>query len=314
MLYFTSALCRYYGHMSTIIEVFFYFTDSFCDISPIFNRKLKSMSSSAKDSHYARLRRQHREQKQASETKSYVTSPEKIYIYGMHSVIAALNNPRRLLHKLYLTPNAQNRLEAQLANIKCEIELVKPSELAKLLGDSATHQGIALLTNPLKPKKLPQLSDSNLVVILDQITDPHNVGAIMRSAVAMGAKAIITTTRHSPTETGVLAKSASGALELIEHIAVTNLSNAILELHKLGFTSYGLDSEGAQPLETVFSGSKIALVLGAEGKGLRQKTRETVTNFACLDMVGPIKSLNVSNAAAIALYSAQQYLQKHIIE
>ena len=142
------------------------------------------------------------------------------------------------------------------------------------------------------------------------MTDPHNVGAIMRSAVAFNAGALITTQRHSPTESGVMAKSASGALEMIPYIQITNLADALEELHKLGFVSIGLDSEGPAPLEETLSGAKIALVLGAEGKGLRQKTRQTVSALARLDMPGAIKSLNVSNAAAIAMYAARSHLAK----
>ncbi len=146
--------------------------------------------------------------------------------------------------------------------------------------------------------------------MLDQVTDPHNVGAIMRSAVAFDAGALITTIRHSPTESGVLAKSASGALEMIPYIQITNLADTIDELHRLGFHTIGLDSEGPAPLEGTFAGDKVALVLGSEGKGLRQKTRSTVKALARLDMPGAIKSLNVSNAAAIAMYAARQFLSK----
>jgi 23S rRNA (guanosine2251-2'-O)-methyltransferase len=144
--------------------------------------------------------------------------------------------------------------------------------------------------------------------VLDQVTDPHNVGAIMRSAVAFGAGALITTQRHSPQESGVLAKSASGALEHIDLIEVKNLADALGKLHVSGFQTVGLDSDGPQEMEKSFAGEKIALVLGAEGKGLRQKTRETVTALARLDMPGAIRSLNVSNAAAVALYAAKSYL------
>ncbi len=147
------------------------------------------------------------------------------------------------------------------------------------------------------------------MLVLDQVTDPHNVGAIIRSAVAFGAGALITTSRHSPQESGVLAKAASGALELIPHIEVRNLAEAIEELHSLGFMTIGLDSEGPQEMELTLTGDRLAIVLGAEGKGLRQKTRETVTALARLDMPGEIKSLNVSNAAAISLYAAERYLR-----
>ena len=146
------------------------------------------------------------------------------------------------------------------------------------------------------------------MLILDQVTDPHNVGAIMRSAVAFNAGALITTARHSPQESGVLAKAASGALELIPLVEVRNLSDALSEVAALGFHTIGLDSEGGAELEQSFSAKKVALVLGAEGKGLRQKTRETVDTLARLDMPGVIKSLNVSNAAALSLYAARKHL------
>jgi len=189
------------------------------------------------------------------------------------------------------------------------VDLVSPQEIDKVLGPEAIHQGVMLETRPLPVRRLEALKDSPLLLVLDQVTDPHNVGAIMRSAVAFNAGAVITTQRHSPTESGVLAKSASGALELIPYIQVTNLADALGELHKLGFSTIGLDSEGPAPLEGTFSGNKVALVLGSEGKGLRQKTRETVNALARLDMPGAIKSLNVSNAAAIALYAARSYLK-----
>ena len=165
-----------------------------------------------------------------------------------------------------------------------------------------------LETEPLTPRRLEELSHASLVLVLDQVTDPHNVGAIMRSAVAMGAGALITTSRHSPVETGVLAKSASGALDLIDHLEVRNLAEAIEELNRQGFQTIGLDSEGEGQLEETARPGRIALVLGSEGRGLRQKTRETVDRLVRLDMPGAIKSLNVSNATAIALYAARQYL------
>lgn len=146
------------------------------------------------------------------------------------------------------------------------------------------------------------------MLVLDQVTDPHNVGAIMRSAVAFGAGALITTARHSPSESGVLAKSASGALEHIDHLEVRNLAVALQELQEAGYQTVGLDSEGPDVLEKSFAGDRIALVLGAEGKGLRQKTRETVDLLARLELEGAIRSLNVSNAAAVAMYAARRHL------
>ena len=251
-----------------------------------------------KDSHYARLRRQHRDRTMKPGDRPFrpkITGAPietgKLRLYGLHTVNAALQNPKRKLLKLYATQNALTRIDIDESAIRCPIEIV-------------------LETEPLKPRSLAQLVDTDLVIVLDQVTDPHNVGAIMRSAVAFNAGAVITTNRHSAQETGVLAKSASGALELIDYITVRNLSEALVELNEAGFMTFGLDSEGPLPLEPALIGSHIALVLGAEGKGLRQKTRETVSTLARLDMVGAIKSLNVSNAAAISLYAARNHLSK----
>ncbi len=279
-----------------------------------------------RDTHYANLRRavrdgkrergeiptppqQKRRNRGADEWKPPQLGADQVYLYGLHTVRAALANKERQLIKLSVTQNAFARLEIGEASAQpFPVEMVAPQEIDKVLGPDAIHQGVMLETRPLPVRKLSALKESPLILVLDQVTDPHNVGAIMRSAVAFNAGALITTMRHSPTESGVLAKSASGALEMIPYIQITNLADALSELHKLGFTSIGLDSEGPAPIEQTFSGNKIALVLGAEGKGLRQKTRETVTHLARLDMPGEIKSLNVSNAAAIALYATQQFL------
>jgi 23S rRNA (guanosine2251-2'-O)-methyltransferase len=210
---------------------------------------------------------------------------------------------------MLVTRNAAERLEiADLAALPFPAELAEPRDIDKITGSDAVHQGVLIEAEPLKPKRLDALGDTNLVLVLDQVTDPHNVGAILRSAVAFGAGALITTARHSPAESGVLAKSASGALEHIDHIEVRNLAEALGALHDAGFQTIGLDSDGPAELEKTFSGERIALVLGAEGKGLRQKTRETVTALARLDMPGAIRSLNVSNAAAVALYAAGKWL------
>ncbi|MFK0330463.1 23S rRNA (guanosine(2251)-2'-O)-methyltransferase RlmB [Rhizobium sp. NPDC090275] len=280
---------------------------------------------SAKDTHYANLRRAHRDNKRergeiptpgfqkrkrgGDDWKPPALAPDQVHLYGLHTVRAALENKERKKIKLSVTPNALARLEIDVEKLGIPYEMVSPQDLDKVLGPDAIHQGVMLETRPLPVRRLEALKDSPLILVLDQVTDPHNVGAIMRSAVAFNAGALITTQRHSPTESGVLAKSASGALELIPYIQITNLADALGELHKLGFVTIGLDSEGPAPLEGTFSGDKVALVLGAEGKGLRQKTRETVNALARLDMPGEIKSLNVSNAAAIALYAARIHLK-----
>ncbi|KAB1086202.1 23S rRNA (guanosine(2251)-2'-O)-methyltransferase RlmB [Neorhizobium galegae] len=281
---------------------------------------------STRDTHYATLRRAVRDSKRErgeiptpplkrpksnKDWKPPQLQPEQVFLYGLHTVRAALDNPERKLIKLSVTQNAFARLDiGEPETLSFPIEFVSPQDIDKVLGPEAIHQGVMLETRPLPMRRLEALKASPLLLVLDQVTDPHNVGAIMRSAVAFGAGAVITTQRHSPTESGVLAKSASGALELIPYIQVTNLADAIEELHRLGFQTIGLDSEGPAPLEGTFAGGRIALVLGSEGKGLRQKTRETVNALARLDMPGAIKSLNVSNAAAIALYATQQHLAK----
>ncbi len=274
-----------------------------------------------KDSHYARLRRQHRDQKAGTEGKS-PRKPQRpsisasavtegtVRLYGLHTVRAAVENPERRILRMLATRNGFARLEiGEAESLPFPVEIVEPRDIDKETGSEAVHQGVMIEAEPLRARKLSELQDSPLLLVLDQVTDPHNVGAIMRSAVAFGAGALITTSRHSPQETGVLAKAASGALELISHIEVRNLAETIEELHSLGFQTIGLDSEGPLEMEATLSGGRIALVLGAEGKGLRQKTRETVTALARLDMPGEIKSLNVSNAAAISLYAAERYLR-----
>lgn len=274
------------------------------------------MKKTPKDSHYARLRRQHRALRinitAESQAMTQTDLPKgRIWLYGFHTVSATLKNPRRKIYRLLLTKNAFARLGLSESDLPCPLELREPKALNRLLGSEAVHQGIAAETEQLTAKKLDDLQDSSLIILLDQITDPHNVGAIMRSAVAFNADALITTTRHSPQESGVLAKAASGALELIDHITVRNLADALTALHQTGFQTIGLDSEGGRPLELALSGRQVALVLGAEGKGLRQKTRQTVTELARLDMPGAITSLNVSNAAAIALYAARSHLNRY---
>lgn len=277
-------------------------------------------SKTPKDTHYAKLRRAHRDEKSggapAFRPRQPVPPGENpadglVRLYGLHTVRAALDNPRRKIRKMLVTRNAAERLAiADLGALPFKAELVEPRDIDKVTGSDAVHQGVLIEAEPLKPKRLDALGDTRLVLVLDQITDPHNVGAILRSAVAFGAGALITTARHSPQESGVLAKSASGALEHIDQIEVKNLADALEQLREAGFQTIGLDSDGPAELETSFAGEKIALVLGAEGKGLRQKTRETVTTLARLDMPGAIRSLNVSNAAAVALYAARRWFAR----
>jgi len=225
-----------------------------------------------------------------------------VILYGWHTVAAALANPERQIRKLFLTENAARRLADENIDTRVAPEIVRPNAIDARLGPDAVHQGLLAEADPLPSPDIGTLAEGGIVLVLDQITDPHNVGAIMRSAAAFAVKAIVTTARHSPEATGVLAKSASGALEMVPLVTVQNLARALNELNDRGFMTVGLDSEGSEDLGAVALQEPLALVLGAEGKGLRQLTRETCSAVARLDMPGQIKSLNVSNAAVLALY------------
>jgi 23S rRNA (guanosine2251-2'-O)-methyltransferase len=225
-----------------------------------------------------------------------------VILYGWHTVVAALANPQRHIRKLILTENAARRLADDKIDTRVTPEIVRPNLIDQRLGPDAVHQGLLAEADPLPSPDIETLAQDGIVLVLDQITDPHNVGAIMRSAAAFAVKAIVTTARHSPEATGVLAKSASGALELVPLVTVQNLARALTEMNDQGFLTVGLDSQGSADLGTVALQQPLALVLGAEGKGLRQLTRDTCSVVARLDMPGEIKSLNVSNAAVLALY------------
>ncbi len=230
-------------------------------------------------------------------------------IYGWHPVTEAMRNGARKVRRFLATENSARRLEGEIGALDPAPEIVRPDEITRLLGPDAVHQGLYIEAEPLEAPELDTLSDGAVVLVLDQITDPHNVGAIVRTAAAFGVEAIVTTARHSPAATGVLAKSASGGLEHVPFLVVRNLGNALEELGERGFLRVGLDSEGDADLDAVEVRRPIALVLGAEGKGLRQRSRETCDVVARLDMPGAIKSLNVSNAAAVVLYAVTQRLK-----
>src|SRR3569833_1146095 len=224
-----------------------------------------------------------------------------VILYGWHTVTLALANPKRRIRKLYLTENAARRLADEQIETRVAPEMVRPSEIDQRLGPDAVHQGLLAEADPLPSPDIETLEPEGMILVLDQITDPHNVGAILRSAAAFAVKAIVTTARHSPEATGVLAKAASGALELVPMVTVQNLARALTALNDGGFQSVGLDSQGSADLSEITLREPLALVLGAEGKGLRQQTRETCREVARLDMPGEIKSLNVSTAAVLAL-------------
>jgi 23S rRNA (guanosine2251-2'-O)-methyltransferase len=229
---------------------------------------------------------------------------DTVILYGWHTVKAALENPARRIRKLYATENAARRLAEDGVALAVTPELVRPDAIAQRLSPDAVHNGLLAETDPLPAPELEELAPEGIVLLLDQITDPHNVGAILRTAAGFAVRAVVTTARHSPEATGVLAKSASGALEYVPIVTVQNLARALAALRERGFMLVGLDSTGDADLGEVALTAPLALVLGAEGKGLRQLTRATCDRVARLDLPGMIKSLNVSNAAALALYVA----------
>lgn len=231
-------------------------------------------------------------------------------LYGWHPVVEALRNPKRTPRRLLATENGARRLKDEMGALPIEPELVMPRAIDALLTPDAVHQGLYLVCDPLPGPDLDAVPDSAFLVVLDQVTDPHNVGAIIRSCAAFGVDAVITTERHSPVATGVLAKAASGGLEHVPIITVRNLGDALEKLGEQGVLRVGLDSEGAAAMAATPMRRPLALVLGAEGKGLRQRTREICDVVARLDMPGAIKSLNVSNAAAISLFLAATALSE----
>lgn len=239
------------------------------------------------------------------------------WLYGTHAVTAALGNPRRRLLRLLVAegdpavaqqPHALAARAPGDSGAPIPVETADRADISRLLPEGAVHQGVAALAQPLPPIHVEELceqaagADKAVVVVLDQVTDPHNVGAILRSAAAFGAMAVVLTDRNAPPETGALAKSASGALELVPLIRVTNLVRALDQFKQAGFWCAGLAAEGEQTLAEAKLSGRVVLVLGSEGEGLRRLTRERCDLLVRLPTGGPIGHLNVSNAAAVALY------------
>ena len=237
---------------------------------------------------------------------------ETIWLFGLHTVRDALLNPRREKLRLVLTPNAAEKLGDAVAASGMDPEISDPRKFAAPLDPESVHQGAALEVRTLdwgslRDAVLAEGPGPVRVVLLDRVTDPHNVGAILRSAEVFGARAVVGVERHAAPETGALAKAASGALERQPYIRVKNLADAMEELRDMGFLLLGLAGEGDRTIGAALSGRRdraVALVLGAEGPGLREKTRETCDELVRIGAAGAFGSLNVSNAAAVALYAA----------
>ena len=262
---------------------------------------------------------QHRAQPRATPPP---TPPDSYWLHGLHAVEAALANPKRELKALLLAERINPRVAERIAELLAARgagpapETIAREKLDSLLGAEAVHQGVALSVAPLAQPDLQVMAETlppgrQTVIALDQVTDPHNVGAILRSAAAFGAAAVVTTRRNAPAEGGVLAKAASGALEHVAYIQETNLVRALETLKAAGFQVLGLDEAGSPALpEAACASERNVLVLGAEGRGLRQLTKETCERLVRLPTAGPIGALNVSNAAAVALYELSGRRQK----
>ena len=232
-------------------------------------------------------------------------SPNRPRFWGKHAVAAALDNPERTVIRAWSTQDA-----AKLMNFPAEVPVTYAdvADLGRLVPNDAPHQGVVIEVAPLEDMWLADLlseaPEKAVLLVLDQVTDPHNVGAIMRSAAAFGAIGIVTQDRHSPIEGGVLAKAASGALERVPWARVVNLSRALEEIAEAGFWRIGLAGDAKSDLKETLGPERVALVLGPEGPGMRQNVRDHCDALARLPISAAVESLNVSNAAAIALYAA----------
>lgn len=232
-----------------------------------------------------------------------------VRLWGRHAVEAALTNPERDAKKLWGTREAiQELLDDNDAELPASlpVEYAQAADLGRLVARDAPHQGLVLDVLPLPDLALDEVIDEaegRVLVLLDQVTDPHNVGAILRSCAAFGAAALITQDRHAPPESGVLAKSASGALEVVPWVRVVNLARALEKIAEAGYWRIGLDGEGEAAFPSAVPSGPVALVLGAEGEGLRHNVALHCDAIARLPIASTIESLNVSNAAAIALYA-----------
>lgn len=238
---------------------------------------------------------------------------ETVWLFGLHAVRDALINPDRVRRRLIVTRNAADKLKAEIEAAGIEPEMADPRKFTAPLDPQSVHQGAALEAEPLDwgsvSERCAPRGEAPLVVLLDRVTDPHNVGAVLRSAEVFGARAVIAPHRHSAPETGALAKTASGALERQPYLRIPNLANAIGSLKDMGYAIVGLDGAGETPLNEAvapYADQPLALALGAEGPGLRELTMKLCDRVARIPAAGGFGSLNVSNAAAVALYVARR--------
>lgn len=232
-------------------------------------------------------------------------TPNRPRFWGRHAVAAALDNPNRKVLRAWATRDAAGFMQFPDG---VAVTLADVADLGRLVPHDAPHQGVVIEAEPLEDVWLDDLltdaPERAVLLILDQVTDPHNVGAILRSAAAFGAIGIVTQDRHSPPESGALAKAASGALEVVPWVRTVNLARALGDIAEAGFWRIGLTGDADMELKDALGSQRVALVLGAEGPGLRPNTREHCDALARLPISSAVESLNVSNAAAVALYAA----------
>jgi 23S rRNA (guanosine2251-2'-O)-methyltransferase len=232
-------------------------------------------------------------------------TPNRPRFWGKHAVAAALDNPDRKVLRAWATREAAEFMQFPK---EVQVTLADVADLGRLVPHDAPHQGVVIEVEPLEDvwldDVLAAVAERAVLLVLDQVMDPHNVGAILRSAAAFGAIGVITQDRHSPPESGALAKAASGALERVPWVRVVNLARALEEIGEADFWRIGLAGDSEMELKDALGPPRVALVLGAEGPGMRQNTREHCDSVARLPISDAIESLNVSNAAAVALYAA----------
>ena len=238
-------------------------------------------------------------------------SKHNLWLYGLHACIAAIENPQRIVHQLLVTPNMLENLRGKGITdaVVARCTQVSARELESKLPPGAIHQGIAVRVDPLPAISLDEILDGSPeapLIILDQVNDPQNIGAILRSAAAFGAAAVLMTDRNAPLETAAMAKAASGALDIVPVVRLPNLAKALEILKKHNYWCIGLDGHAQDTIEKAFDFPRVAIVLGAEGKGLRRLTRELCDLLVKLPINEKVESLNVSNAAAITLYALSQ--------
>jgi 23S rRNA (guanosine2251-2'-O)-methyltransferase len=237
-------------------------------------------------------------------------SPEKsgLWLYGIHSVRAALGNPQRECRRCVLTQAAADHIGGALL-CRTDAQITGADQVSRLLPPGAVHQGVALACDPLPHRELREIvagEGRKIIVVLDQISDPQNVGAILRSAAAFDAAAVIVQDRHAPPESGALAKAASGALDLVPYLEVVNIARALEQLGDAGFWRIALGQDTRRTLADAMVNGDVALVLGSEGTGIRQLVRTRCDETASIPIGARIESLNVSSAAAIALYECRR--------